>query len=406
MEFTRKWSAIALLNLLVLASVGLLLRYKILYPLPFIDHKHLLHGHSHFAFAGWVSLAIYSIYVHLLKPDPIVLEKYNRIFQLHLFCSYGMLFTFPFMGYALPSIAFSTLSIFISWWFCYVTWKELKKFRLNSTVRKWMRAALLFNIISSLGTFALAYMMATKNLHQQWYFGSVYFYLHFQYNGWFLFSILGFFFATLGNVITYTQKIMAHRMYNVLIYTIVPAWFLSMLWMRVPNWMKITAITAGIVQLWFIVILLSRWQVLKPVLNTRLTNAAKLLIGLSAIALLLKLFLQAVSGIPQLNQYAFGIRPIVIGFLHLVLLGFVTLFLIGCFVQLHLLSLNNQFSKTGIGIFLTGLLLNEITLMLQGVAAIQFNSIPYSNQILLLAAILMFTGIALIVISRFRTKTV
>ncbi|MCG7859310.1 hypothetical protein MD537_20200, partial [Flavihumibacter sediminis] len=52
----NKWIRLALFNLLLVALAGLVLRLKILLPLPWIHHKHLLHAHSHFAFAGWISL--------------------------------------------------------------------------------------------------------------------------------------------------------------------------------------------------------------------------------------------------------------------------------------------------------------------------------------------------------------
>ena len=59
MKFTLfRWLKISLFNLLIVATLGVILRYKILYYLPFVDQKHLLHGHSHFAFAGWISQAL------------------------------------------------------------------------------------------------------------------------------------------------------------------------------------------------------------------------------------------------------------------------------------------------------------------------------------------------------------
>src|SRR3546814_9039554 len=56
---------------------------------------------------------------------------------------------------------------------------------------------------------------------------------------------------------------------------------------------------------------------------------SKWLIGCSALAFSIKVILQAGSTIPSLNNMAFGYRPIVIGYLHLVFLGIVTLFLLG-----------------------------------------------------------------------------
>ncbi len=54
----QKWIKICFINLLIVALLGVTLRYKIAFSLPFVDQKHLLHGHSHFAFAGWITQII------------------------------------------------------------------------------------------------------------------------------------------------------------------------------------------------------------------------------------------------------------------------------------------------------------------------------------------------------------
>ena len=115
----------------------------------------------------------------------------------------------------------------------------------------------------------------------------------------------------------------------------------------------------------------------------------------SGIALSIKLLLQLGSTIPSLSQLAFGFRPIVIGYLHLVLLGMVSIFLIGYLVTFHLLSISNQL-LFGIKIFVTGIIINELLLMLQGVAALSYANIPFIDIGLLLAALWLFIGIMMI----------
>ena len=48
----RHWARLTVFNLLLVAGAGLLLRIKIIFPLPVVDHKNLLHGHSHLHLAG------------------------------------------------------------------------------------------------------------------------------------------------------------------------------------------------------------------------------------------------------------------------------------------------------------------------------------------------------------------
>lgn len=46
--------------------------------------------------------------------------------------------------------------------------------------------------------------------------------------------------------------------------------------------------------------------------------------------------------------------------------------------------------------FLGGIIFNEIVLMTQGIAGIRYESLPFTNELLLLAACIMFCGTLLI----------
>lgn len=396
MMLTQKWSKIALINFTVLAAIGVLLRYKILFPLPLVDHKHLLHGHSHFAFAGWVSLALYIGIIHILQPGESQIKQFKQILSAQLLCSYGMLLTFPFMGYAALSIAFSTLSIFVSWWFAIVAWKALKQNSSLTFEKKWFYAALLFNILSALGTFSLAYLMANKIIYQNLYFGSVYFYLHFQYNGWFLFAIMGLLFANQKRWLSSLQIINSNRFYILITAATVPSLFLSMMWMRLPAWMHIAADAAAFLQLIALYLFIRLALQVRKMIDLHPHVKWIWLIALSAF--ILKIILQAFSAIPELNKYAFGIRPVVIGFLHLVLLVFVSIFILGYLIQNNLISLEKKTAKLGLWIFITGVLFNEFILMAQGISAILNTNAPYSNNLLLGAAIMMLAGLLLLTV--------
>lgn len=395
MSFTQKWSRWALFNFVVLALVGVLLRYKILYPLPLVDHKHLLHAHSHFAFAGWVTLALFVCIISVLKPTTQQQQQFNPILQLQQVSSYGMLLSFPFMGYAPVSIAFSTLSILVSFWFVAVAWKIIRITTHLSMEKKWLYAALLCNVVSAAGTFTLAYLMATKTVQQNWYFGSVYFYLHFQYNGWFLFTIFALFFNQVKQWMNASQLRRSNYFFIALVVSLIPAWFLSMMWMRLPQWMFTSGTVAAFVQLIALVIFVWLFMQLRKQLSQHLHRFIKWIWLFSASAFVLKIILQAFSAIPELNKFAFGIRPIIIGFLHLVLLGFVSLFILGHLIQHKLLLLQNKTAVIGLWLFISAMILNEVLLMGQGVTAISYSHFPYGNELLLGAAILMFTGLLL-----------
>ena len=120
----------------------------------------------------------------------------------------------------------------------------------------------------------------------------------------------------------------------------------------------------------------------------------------SGIALTIKLLLQIGSTHPQLSQIAFGFRPIVIGYLHLVLLGMITLFIIGYSISQKVLTMTRT-SQTGVLIFVSGVVINELILMLQCVQAMKNESIPSVHYYLFGIALVMFSGIAILVVTQF-----
>ncbi|MBY0478693.1 MAG: hypothetical protein K2Q24_13685 [Chitinophagaceae bacterium] len=398
MRFLQKWSLVAIINFTVLAAVGVILRYKILFPLPFFDQKHLLHAHSHFAFAGWVSLVLFIGIIHLIQPTEKQKKQLNMILHLQLWSSYGMLFTFPLMGYAAPSIAFSTISILVSFVFAFVVFKLMANSRHLTNEKKWLYAALCWNMLSSLGTFTLAYLMMQKSVQQDFYFGAIYFYLHFQYNGWFLFAIAFLFTASIKQWLTPALQQQVKRGFFLLIITAVPALFLSMMWMRLPRWMLLAADAAALIQL------VAAGFLIKMILQIRkqlqLPTQVKWLWLIACAAFVLKIILQAFSAIPELNTYAFGIRAIVIAFLHLVLLLFVSFFLLGFLIQHQLITVEKKQSKTGLWLFACAAISNEVLLMLQGIAAMQSTNIPYNGYLLLAVAVAMFGGLLLLCIGQ------
>ena len=83
------WLKFSLFNLLLVAILGLLMRYKIGFEFPFLDQKNLQHSHSHFAFAGWISHTLMVLMLVFLtqkatKATTDYLKKYNKLTFKHL----------------------------------------------------------------------------------------------------------------------------------------------------------------------------------------------------------------------------------------------------------------------------------------------------------------------------------
>jgi hypothetical protein len=121
------------------------------------------------------------------------------------------------------------------------------------------------------------------------------------------------------------------------------------------------------------------------------------------VALCIKLLLQLGSTIPAISKLAFGFRPVVIAYLHLVLLAVISLFL------LFYIFANRAFPRTGrvmraLLVFSIGVLLNEVVLAVQGIAAFTYTVIPYVNEMLFGVAAVLVTGIAMVCYYSIRTK--
>lgn len=314
--------------------------------------------------------------------------KYRILLYANLITAYGMLISFPIQGYGLWAISFSTLSIFVSYAFAVTYWKDLNKLP-GGISHLPFKAALLFNAISSLGPFTLAFMMATKNMHQSWYLASVYYFLHFQYNGWFFFAILGLVYSKIEHL-SFLRRVML-KIYRYFLVACVPAYFLSALWLPIPLWLYWLVVSAAVAQVIALIVILEVCRKHKNEFSMLFPKTGRWLLLLSAAAFTIKLFLQLGSTIPSLSQLAFGFRPIVIGYLHLVLLGVTSIFLIGYIVSFQLVTVNKNLLK-GIYIFITGIILNEFLLMIQGVSALYYVAVPYINEGLFVTAIVLFAG--------------
>ncbi|MFP5079035.1 hypothetical protein [Pedobacter sp. JCM 36344] len=389
---TLKWVKIALINFVVLALVGVILRYKINFPLPLIDQKFLLHGHSHFAFVGWVTIALMSLMVDYLSRQNISVnfKRYRVTLIANMVTAYAMLFTFMVQGYAFLSITFSTLSIFVSYFFIYQYWQDLKKVNDRSYARVWFKTALILWAVSSIGAFTLAYLMATHIKVQDYFFAAIYFFLHFQYNGWFVFTCLGLLCSVKTNYSPTLQKI-NKKLFLILIITVIPTYLLSILWLRVPTYLYWIGTISGVLQLAAILYLISIFKFMK---NSGLYTFSKTTQYLWLLALscfVLKIILQGLSTIPYLSSLAFGFRPIVIAYLHLCFLGVISFFIVGFFNQI--MPDQQKLNLTGAKLFISGVLLQELILMIQGLEMTGVNLLSHSNIILFLIAIMICVGL-------------
>ncbi len=401
----KKWMSIALINLLIVSLLGVTMRYKIAFSLPFIDQKNFLHAHSHFAFSGWITQALMTLMIAYLAKysEENIFKKYKWLLAANLISAYGMLLSFPWEGFGIVSISFSTITILISYLFAFIFWKDLNKIKIKSISNYWFKAALVFSIISSFGASFLSYLTAKDISHPNWYLASTYYFLHFQYNGWFFFGCMGLLNEQMEKCgISFSIQRKAFWLFAL---ACIPSYFLSALWLPIPLWVYIIVIIAAIMQLWGWQILLKNLISNKLKFFERMSLQTRWIFILSGIALSIKLLLQAGSTIPSLSKLAFGFRPVVIGYLHLVLLGVITLFIIGYSESKNYISANSR-GNSGMIIFIAGIILNELFLFVQGVSYMNYITVPLINELLLAAAACMFFGITILIMGLKQNRNV
>lgn len=395
---TKQWCRWGLFNLVVVALYGSLMRYKIAFDFPFFNQKNLLHAHSHFAFNGWISHVLYSGLALIISPylSKERFKKYNFIIILNLICSFGMLIAFTVQGYKAVSIAFSTLSIVVAIIYALFFVSDEKYLR-GTRFGPWAFGGIILNIISSAGPLYLAYTLMSKTVTPNSYLGSIYYYLHFQYSGWFFLGGMAMIVAVLPKDFPSIKNYLP-----VFFSTSIITFFLSILWAHIPTWVYVLTVIAAIIQLiaWFKIIRLvvsyfkgKAFEIEKKWINVFFYGAA--------FAMTIKFVLQAVSILPSLSQLVFGLRPIVIAYLHLVLLGVYSLFIIGYLFYNRLIKFNLLAKYAAFG-FLIGVILNELFLAIQGFTGFFYIPVPHINGMLFFAALVLFTSALLLFLSQFK----
>lgn len=116
-------------------------------------------------------------------------------------------------------------------------------------------------------------------------------------------------------------------------------------------------------------------------------------------ALTIKLLLQLSSTIPSLSQLAFGFRPIVIAYLHLVLLAVISVFILAYLYTFKLISVN-RLTPIAFSVFVIGVFLNELVLAVQGIAAFGYIAVKYVNETLFGVSLLLLLGAILMALSQ------
>jgi len=393
----RKWYQVALFNLIVLVILGWLLRYKINFPLPFFKQENVLHAHSHFAFYGWIGFLLQLLVLEGFTNGYHKATIYwNRFFIGSTIINYGMIVSFTLTGYSGISILFSTAALWLTYAYVYKIYKLLITAGDNKLSISFIKASLFFLVISSLGPYALAILIALDVREPYWTHNALYYFLHFQYNGWFTFAVLGFLVKKLETSSVYNYK-RGRTFLLLLTASCIPSYFFTSLWHTRPVIITVIIIVAAVLQTAALFYLCGLLYNNAKKVYAHVPQVCRWLYCMAISAFVLKVVLQSFSVYPRLSQLAFGYRPIIIGYLHLIFLAFITMYLIGLLAEKRIIPPGYKVSYAGLITFAAGIMINELLLAIQGLTAIYLMFLPainlllYANTFVLMAgAILLF----------------
>jgi len=380
---------IARIFFIISAIYGLILRfYHVSNILP-ITYKNILQAHSHVTFLGWGFLAVISIIGLVFYPDKLLKSTYlKKLFAIMTFTLFGMLISFPLQGYKVFSILFLSIFLITSYLYLINMLSVLKSIKTLSV--KYVKTGIIYYFISSLAIWSVAFI-TVKFGKIDLYFNAVYFYLHFLYNGFFVFILFGLLIKYFeNNEITINQNILK-KFYWLTNIALIPAYALSLLWNAMPNYVYYIGYFAVVLQL---ISLYYFFNISKSLVQSINSKHIKSIAYFVLLSYFLKILLQFFSAFPTIIEVAIRFKTyFVIGYLHLFTLGFMSMFII-LLLKLHP---KKQLSELGINLLMLGIFLSELLLFLQGGALVYFsNGIPKINLWLFIVSALMPLGLIII----------
>lgn len=389
-KIANNYIRLALLLFFLSASYGWLMRLSTIVNIAGFDYTRFLQSHSHVTFLGWGFIGVTTLFNFLfVKKQNQFNRSFKTIFGIEIICIFLMLLSFPLQGYKVFSIVL--LSIFLITSYIYIH-QFLKHFNSKATsppILLFIKSSLFFYILSSIGIWAIGIVVATQG-KTDLYYNSIYFYLHFLYNGFFVFALFGLFFQYLKQQNLNLNSKHLNQFFWITFTTCIPAYILSLVNSQNAFTITINLITA-LIQLISIPYLILILNSVKKRFIDSLSRSEKFLLSFVILAYIFKLILQFTSAFPQLSEHIIILKSyFVIGYIHLVTLGFLSPFLLFSLIQFKFLNTH----KIGILLFLSGVVLTETILFTQGHLIWFFkSSLPYYSELLFGASTILWIGI-------------
>tara|TARA_R110001583_G_scaffold84281_3_gene221836 strand:+ start:3594 stop:4817 length:1224 start_codon:yes stop_codon:yes gene_type:complete len=387
---------------IISALYGFLLRWNFTFPTKFVDYQRILQSHSHVAFLGWGYLAtIVTIINYFVEIDSKQKKVYQTTLSIIVVTITLMLISFPLSGYKVFSIVLLSVFGITSYVLSYRLLKDIKG---NSTAIKLIKYGIYYYLLSSLATWFLAGVLVTQG-KTDLYYNTVYFYLHFLYNGYFTFVLFGLLFKIFEKQNISISKKLKKNFFLYLNIACIPAYSLSILWSDVSSFFYVIGFGASILQLISLVFLIKILRQAMKQLNW--SSIAKFLLKFVILAYCLKIVIQISSAFPFIVEKTLALKHFfIIGYLHLFTLAFMSVLLLLILGKLKIIELKTILSKIGLGLFILGILVTESLLFSQGFLFLKgLKPIKHYNVGLLVFSAVMVVGLLIVFINQFNKQS-
>lgn len=389
--------------LLVTAAIGLLLRWAFISEVSWLHYRFWVHGHSHAGILGWVFISlVVLINLFFISKDDISRNSMKYCLYGIALTVLGMVVAFPLQGYGPFSIVFSTLHGLISYYCLFLIYKSIKS---NGIPETYLKIAIGFYVLSTFSLWAIPVIMFLGMQGEAIYYWAIQFYLHFQFNGWIIFGCLSLFFkwAELNDI---NLNMKYERAFRYLLsiscfgtYSLAIAWSNPEKIIFYINSLSVL-IQFGALIAFFVMIYDSRKS-----LYDKSEYWFRILLGIALMSFILKIGIQTVIVIPEFAQISFTIRNFVIGFIHLILLGLGTFFMLAMIRYWGLIRKYSFLLNSAFMLLIAGFLGTELILFIQGIFFwFELGFLPAYYIILFSASLVLFFGVLLLFVEMIRIR--
>ena len=397
----KKQSLLALVYFLFIALLGVILRCFPLFDID-LNYRYLVHTHSHVALLGWIYTAFMVLIYSMFLTNAGVNKKYIRVFWFTQMTIVGMLVSFPITGYALFSILFSTLFLIASYLFAAMVFKHTPKVLKKTHAYKCIGMALWCLIISSIGPWALGIIMNSLGSASSWYRNAIYFYLHFQYNGWFILALFGILFFILEQQQIMIPKRIFKPFFILFNAGVILTFGISILWMKLHVSLNIVSGLGALFQIIAFYILLTVFLRQKQQIKTIDSKPFTVILKAMLVCFSAKLIMQFVGAFPNIADAVSYNVDLIIGYIHWVFLGVVSMTLLGFLNHFQLIKL----TIFNVLFYIVAFIITEFIIFYKGLAIWLNLYLSQDNLFyLLVASTVLFLAIAAIFFNQLKSKS-